>query len=80
MHNNLLQYSRFPVYGESACVLKGRPLLWVHSVLTANRDWGHSLFVVTANYLFQLTTLMGCLSFLTLIKFTRLSFLFETTT
>ena len=24
MHNNLLQYSRFPVYGESACVLKGR--------------------------------------------------------
>jgi hypothetical protein len=24
MHSNLLQCSRFPVYGESACVLKGR--------------------------------------------------------
>ena len=24
MHSNLLQCSRFPVYGESACVLEGR--------------------------------------------------------
>ena len=35
MHNNLLQYSRFPVYGESACVLEGR-----HGGLVGTKDLG----------------------------------------
>ena len=64
MHNNLLQYSRFPVYVESACVLKGRHVGLVGTKALGEEDGPYLLYGYDCGFVFGFLCLLlqasGC--------------------